>query len=195
MHDRWGTDNSGTTPSDIDACARAANLLGAEEDLVLSGGGNVSVKADWVEFDSARVPALYVSPSGMDLARVTSHGLVPLDIKESGFDMVGGGAHIGVKGVLEQISDQIAAIVPTQHILALESRGFGYGFGSLILRLPPHRFDQVKVEAETDPGVEFQQTGEGVVRLTEVQFLIAADFEVPTRIAQLDSGAGGNHHA
>ena len=80
MHDRWAADDSARALTDIDACARAANLLGAEDDLVLSGGGNVSVKADWVEFDSVRVPALFISPSGVDLVRVTSDGLVPLEL-------------------------------------------------------------------------------------------------------------------
>jgi rhamnose utilization protein RhaD (predicted bifunctional aldolase and dehydrogenase)/NAD(P)-dependent dehydrogenase (short-subunit alcohol dehydrogenase family) len=79
MRDRWVTAGRLPVEDPVAACALAANLLGAEADLVLAGGGNASVKADWCEFDGRNIAAVYVSPSGMDLAAVTRDALVPLE--------------------------------------------------------------------------------------------------------------------
>ena len=58
-----------------------SQLLGAEEDLVLHGGGNTSVKIKEVNIFGNTEEILYVKGSGWDLATIESPGFAPLKLE------------------------------------------------------------------------------------------------------------------
>jgi len=57
-----------------------ARLLGAERELVLHGGGNTSVKADWLDDVGIRRAALFVKGSGWDLSTILPQGHPAVDL-------------------------------------------------------------------------------------------------------------------
>jgi rhamnose utilization protein RhaD (predicted bifunctional aldolase and dehydrogenase)/NAD(P)-dependent dehydrogenase (short-subunit alcohol dehydrogenase family) len=58
----------------------ASRLLGADDRLVLHGGGNTSVKGTFVNCLGEQVPAIYVKASGHDLATIEPEGHPGLDL-------------------------------------------------------------------------------------------------------------------
>ena len=68
----WGEDLALRTYS--------SRLIGQEEDIVLHGGGNTSVKAQWRNVLGETIPAIYVKASGCDLAGITPQDHAPLDL-------------------------------------------------------------------------------------------------------------------
>src|SRR5215468_1789064 len=69
---RWGEDLALRTYT--------SRLLGADDRLVLHGGGNTSVKGTFLNRLNEEVPALYVKASGHDLATIEPEGLPGLDL-------------------------------------------------------------------------------------------------------------------
>ena len=69
----WGEDLALRTYS--------SRLLGSNSALVLHGGGNSSVKADWINIFGERVAAIYVKASGMDMATIEPAGHPALDLE------------------------------------------------------------------------------------------------------------------
>ena len=67
---RWGEDLAVRT--------YASRLLGGEKALVLHGGGNTSVKGEWVNVLGDRLPAIFVKASGWNLATIAPEGHSPL---------------------------------------------------------------------------------------------------------------------
>ena len=65
----------------ISECVRASRLLGADQSLVLHGGGNTSVKARFADITGAAIDALYVKGSGWDLATIEAPGFAPLPLE------------------------------------------------------------------------------------------------------------------
>jgi len=51
---------------------------GSDQDLVLHGGGNTSVKAPFRDIFGNDIPALYVKGSGWDLASIEKEGFAPV---------------------------------------------------------------------------------------------------------------------
>jgi rhamnose utilization protein RhaD (predicted bifunctional aldolase and dehydrogenase)/NAD(P)-dependent dehydrogenase (short-subunit alcohol dehydrogenase family) len=70
---RWGEDLALRTYS--------SRLLGAEESLVLHGGGNTSVKGYATNVLGEQFPALYVKASGYDLAAIEPEGHSAVDLE------------------------------------------------------------------------------------------------------------------
>src|SRR5262245_32572947 len=70
--ERWGEDLALRT--------YASRLLGADDRLVLHGGGNTSVKGTFVNRLGEQVPAIYVKASGHDLATIEPEGHPGLDL-------------------------------------------------------------------------------------------------------------------
>ena len=70
---RWGEDLALRT--------YASRLLGAEEGLVLHGGGNASVKGMHTNLLGERVPAIYVKASGYNMAAIEPDGHPGLDLE------------------------------------------------------------------------------------------------------------------
>jgi rhamnose utilization protein RhaD (predicted bifunctional aldolase and dehydrogenase)/NAD(P)-dependent dehydrogenase (short-subunit alcohol dehydrogenase family) len=69
---RWGEDLALRTYT--------SRLLGADDRLVLHGGGNTSVKGTFVNRLGEQVPVLFVKASGHDLATIEPEGLPGLDL-------------------------------------------------------------------------------------------------------------------
>jgi rhamnose utilization protein RhaD (predicted bifunctional aldolase and dehydrogenase)/NAD(P)-dependent dehydrogenase (short-subunit alcohol dehydrogenase family) len=59
---------------DLALCTYASRLLGAEDQLVLHGGGNCSVKSTHKDVLGRTVPALYVKGSGFEMATIEPEG-------------------------------------------------------------------------------------------------------------------------
>jgi rhamnulose-1-phosphate aldolase/alcohol dehydrogenase len=58
-----------------------SRLIGREQDIVLHGGGNTSVKGTWRNAWGEQVPAIFVKASGCDLAGIRPDGFAPLDLE------------------------------------------------------------------------------------------------------------------
>ena len=72
---------AGETERLIDECVKASRRLGADQSLVLHGGGNTSVKARFADITGAAIDALYVKGSGWDLATIEAPGFAPLPLE------------------------------------------------------------------------------------------------------------------
>jgi rhamnulose-1-phosphate aldolase/alcohol dehydrogenase len=59
----------------------SARLLGAEPSLVLHGGGNTSLKAEFKDSFGQKRPVIYVKASGFDLATIAPAGHTALDLE------------------------------------------------------------------------------------------------------------------
>ena len=59
----------------------ASRIIGAEQELVLHGGGNTSVKSSYTTVLGEPVPALFVKASGHDLATIEPQGHTALDLR------------------------------------------------------------------------------------------------------------------
>ncbi|MFL2551375.1 MAG: hypothetical protein ACJ0SM_07495 [Arenicellales bacterium] len=56
----------------------SSRLIGRASDLVLHGGGNTSVKAEFTDIFGVRHEVLYVKGSGWDLATIEAAGFSPV---------------------------------------------------------------------------------------------------------------------
>lgn len=70
---QWGEDLALRTYS--------SRLLGAEEELVLHGGGNTSVKGAHTNLFGEQIPAIFVKASGYDMAKIEPEGFPGLDLE------------------------------------------------------------------------------------------------------------------
>jgi len=68
----WGEDVALRTYS--------GRLIGLEQEVVLHGGGNTSVKGTWRNAWGEPILAIFVKASGCDLAGITPEGYAPLDL-------------------------------------------------------------------------------------------------------------------
>jgi rhamnose utilization protein RhaD (predicted bifunctional aldolase and dehydrogenase)/NAD(P)-dependent dehydrogenase (short-subunit alcohol dehydrogenase family) len=88
MRSRWSDDEAASFVArygarwgeDLALRTYTSRLLGADDRLVLHGGGNTSVKGTFVNRLGEQVPALYVKASGHDLATIEPEGLPGLDL-------------------------------------------------------------------------------------------------------------------
>lgn len=67
--------------SDLALRTYTSRLIGKEKELVLSGGGNTSVKSTYINVLGQHLPALFVKASGHDLAIIEPEGHVGLDLE------------------------------------------------------------------------------------------------------------------
>lgn len=79
MRSRWR--ESEANGSECELLAYAARLLGADDSLVLPGGGNVSLKRQEMDAIGRRVSVLFVKPSGGDMSALRAEDLVALDLE------------------------------------------------------------------------------------------------------------------
>jgi hypothetical protein len=75
---RWNDDEAAARADDLDLCVYASRLLGADTTLVLSGGGNSSVKTVEDDVFGEPVDVLHVKGSGWDMASIQPAGFAPL---------------------------------------------------------------------------------------------------------------------
>src|SRR6185503_4235913 len=76
MDNRWNDAEAATCRGILGPRVYTSRLLGQEKSLVLSGGGNTSLKAK-----PASADVLFVKGSGSDLGRVEAADFVPLDLE------------------------------------------------------------------------------------------------------------------
>jgi rhamnulose-1-phosphate aldolase/alcohol dehydrogenase len=81
---------------DLALRAYSARLLGAEEDLVLHGGGNTSVKGTHTNLLGEQVPAIFVKASGYNMAMIEPEGFPGLDLE-----------HLKKLRALAELSDEV----------------------------------------------------------------------------------------
>ena len=78
MESRWNeTDAARLGDDPLALRVYSSRLLGADPSLVLHGGGNTSVKAEFETLFGERIPTLYVKGSGWDLASIEAPGFAP----------------------------------------------------------------------------------------------------------------------
>jgi rhamnose utilization protein RhaD (predicted bifunctional aldolase and dehydrogenase)/NAD(P)-dependent dehydrogenase (short-subunit alcohol dehydrogenase family) len=65
---------------DLAARLYSASLIGAEDSLVLHGGGNSSVKTAYTDLFGKKIDAIYVKASGYSMASVDPHAYTGLDL-------------------------------------------------------------------------------------------------------------------
>ena len=78
MKSRWNDEEAAAPGDDLDMCVYASRLLGADTALVLSGGGNSSVKTTEVDVYDDPVDVLHVKGSGWDMGSIERAGFAPL---------------------------------------------------------------------------------------------------------------------
>jgi rhamnose utilization protein RhaD (predicted bifunctional aldolase and dehydrogenase)/NAD(P)-dependent dehydrogenase (short-subunit alcohol dehydrogenase family) len=76
--DRWDPDAAPGADNPLGQLVHGSRLLGAEDTLVLHGGGNTSVKTHVVDVYGDPVEVLYVKGSGSDLATIERAGFTAL---------------------------------------------------------------------------------------------------------------------
>jgi rhamnose utilization protein RhaD (predicted bifunctional aldolase and dehydrogenase)/NAD(P)-dependent dehydrogenase (short-subunit alcohol dehydrogenase family) len=89
MQNRWSDDEAcgfvaqyaAQWGEDLALRTYSSRLLGAEDRLVLHGGGNTSVKGYVANVLGERVAAVYVKASGYNLANITPEGHSPVDLE------------------------------------------------------------------------------------------------------------------
>ena len=72
-----------------------ASLIGAEDKLVLHGGGNSSVKTTHMNLLGERIPAIFVKASGYNMAFIEPNGFTGMDLN-----------YLKKLRVLSELSDQ-----------------------------------------------------------------------------------------
>jgi rhamnose utilization protein RhaD (predicted bifunctional aldolase and dehydrogenase) len=78
MKNRWDPDKvSDCKNNQLGIRVYTSNLLGAEQDLVLHGGGNTSVKGTEKNVFGEDERVLYVKGSGWDLSTIEKRGFSP----------------------------------------------------------------------------------------------------------------------
>ena len=79
MKSRWNDDEAAAWgDDDLGLCVYASRLLGADSTLVLSGGGNSSVKTTERDVFGDEVDVLHVKGSGWDMGSIERAGFAPL---------------------------------------------------------------------------------------------------------------------
>ncbi len=94
MKNLWNQSDAAACNSELDLRVYSSRLLGAAPSLVLHGGGNTSIKAEFTNVFSESVPALYVKGSGWDLRTIEAAGFPPVDL-----------AYLQRLGALAELSD------------------------------------------------------------------------------------------
>jgi rhamnose utilization protein RhaD (predicted bifunctional aldolase and dehydrogenase)/NAD(P)-dependent dehydrogenase (short-subunit alcohol dehydrogenase family) len=79
MDNRWNASDAASYDGDLLGLrAYSSRLLGSDQDLVLHGGGNTSVKAQVPDIHGEPESVLYVKGSGWDLGSIQPAGFAPL---------------------------------------------------------------------------------------------------------------------
>lgn len=78
MQNRWNSEDAARFVDDLGQCVYASRLLGADQALVLHGGGNTSVKLRRPNIFGEQEDILYVKGSGADLASLEAKDFAPV---------------------------------------------------------------------------------------------------------------------
>jgi rhamnose utilization protein RhaD (predicted bifunctional aldolase and dehydrogenase)/NAD(P)-dependent dehydrogenase (short-subunit alcohol dehydrogenase family) len=89
MENRWSDEKAAEfigkygsrCSKDLAVCVYSASLIGAEDKLVLHGGGNLSVKTDSSNLFGEKFAAIFVKASGYNMADIEPEGYSGLDLE------------------------------------------------------------------------------------------------------------------
>jgi len=81
MKSRWNDDEAARHTEPLALRAYTSRLLGADEDLVLHGGGNTSLKTTETDFCGDSTDVLWVKGSGWDLKSIAPAGFAPVRMR------------------------------------------------------------------------------------------------------------------
>jgi rhamnulose-1-phosphate aldolase/alcohol dehydrogenase len=113
----------------------SSRLLGTEENLVLHGGGNTSVKATHTNLLGERLPAIYVKASGFNMSTIEPEGHSGLDLN-----------HLKKLRALGELSDELMLNELRTHLV--DSRAATPSIESLAHAfLPPRYIDHTHADA------------------------------------------------
>ncbi len=127
-----------------------ATLIGAEECLVLHGGGNASVKTTYANIFGEIIPAIFVKASGFNMASSEPEGYVRLDLE-----------YLRRLRTLEDLSDEDMIRELRTHLL--ESRGPVPSIETLVHAFIPEKFVD-HTHADAILALTNQPDGEDLVR-------------------------------
>jgi len=154
MKNRWNDKDAASYAAQEPVGLRVytSRLLGAEEDLVLHGGGNTSVKGGARDVFDREIDVLYIKGSGWDLRTIEASGFPPVDLE-----------YLQRLGNLEKLSDsemmrqlRLALMDPTAPTPSVEA---------ILHALIPHRFVD---HSHADAVVAISNTPNGEKRLREI---------------------------
>ncbi len=80
MKSSWNEEDAARFDDPLSLRAYSSRLIGGDEDLVLHGGGNTSVKASIEDIFGEEHEVLYVKGSGWDLAEIEPAGFAPVKL-------------------------------------------------------------------------------------------------------------------
>lgn len=80
MKSRWDENDAGLFDTPLGLRAYSSRLIGSDEDLVLHGGGNTSLKSVFTDLFGVEHETLYVKGSGWDLASIEPAGFAPVKL-------------------------------------------------------------------------------------------------------------------
>lgn len=81
MKSRWDDEIATQFEDDLSIRAYTSRLIGSDEDLVLHGGGNTSVKSRITDLFGEEIDVLYVKGSGWDLGDIQPAGFAPVKLE------------------------------------------------------------------------------------------------------------------
>ncbi|MGA8261378.1 MAG: bifunctional aldolase/short-chain dehydrogenase [Arenicellales bacterium] len=81
MRSRWNDEEADGIDDPLSLRAYSSRLIGGDEELVLHGGGNTSVKATATDLFGDEHEVLYVKGSGWDLAMIDPAGFAPVKLE------------------------------------------------------------------------------------------------------------------
>ncbi|MDM7996639.1 MAG: bifunctional aldolase/short-chain dehydrogenase [Acidobacteriota bacterium] len=135
MENRWSDDKAATfiekyAPQwgeDMALGLFVASLIGAEEDLVLHGGGNSSVKTSHINLLGESMPVIFVKASGYNMAHIEPNGYTGMDLE-----------YLKKLRALSELSDQ--AMVNEFRTHSLDAHAATPSMESLVHVFIPHKF-------------------------------------------------------
>jgi len=128
MKNRWDEDRLGDVGDDPVALrVLTSKLLGEEEDLVLHGGGNTSVKGDMETVFGDKEKVLFVKGSGWDLRTIEAAGFPPVNLD-----------YLLRLGELESLSD--SEMMRQLRLALLDPQGPTPSVEAILHALIPHKY-------------------------------------------------------
>jgi len=153
MRNRWKHDEAEAIGSDdIAMRVYTSNLLGEEEDLVLHGGGNTSVKGSLTTVFGESEEVLFVKGSGWDLRTIKEAGFPPVRLN-----------YLLKLGRLDSLSD--SEMIRQLRLALLDPQGPTPSVEAILHALVPHKFVD---HSHADAVVTISNTPNGAEHLKQI---------------------------
>ena len=184
MKSRWNQREAKAFSRDpVEMRAYTSRLIGADEDLVLHGGGNTSVKATATNLFGEEEEILYVKGSGWDLETIAAAGFAPVKL-----DVLRRMAQ------LEQLSD--TDMVKYQRAAMLDPSAPNPSVEAILHAIIPFRFVD---HTHADAVVTITNTSDGEQRIRDLygdRVLIVPyvmpGFVLARKVAQISAATTGH---